>query len=115
MFRHPSRKKQLSDPPDHYEDPLDLKKSIVIHNSRSALDNPVPIPTGLSDIDDAKRIMVLKFDPTLGYCRNCEGTFKCDTDGHIVLTTWCPVCIEREVTEFLCVLGTAPYGSRNKR
>lgn len=58
----------------------------------------VPIPTGLSDEEDAKRHLAFKFDDGIGFCRNCEGHYKMEGTHNL-----CPVCLS-----FLSPVGTPP-------
>lgn len=76
----------------------------------------VSVPTGLSDEDDAPRHMRLQFDPAVGFCRNCEGTFAMkwavyhdeithEEEGREIQATSCPRCGEHE---YLVRPGTKP-------
>jgi len=71
-------------PPSHepIKDPFDLEGSTgpVVANA--------PIPTGLSDEDDAPRLIAQKFNPDLWFCTNCEGHYDVASIGYR-----CPRCM----------------------
>lgn len=102
------------DPPEHYDDPLGTDACAPPSSLDDYTAEPVPVITGLSDEEDALRHLRHKFEPGLGFCRNCEGTYKCEMDNNVVLTTWCPACQRLGINEFLCLPGTPPYASRHK-
>ena len=64
---------------------------------------PLPLPTGLSDEEDAARHLALRFNRDLVYCPNCEWAMdKADAANDIDLN--CPRC--------WCIVGpvgTKPY------
>ena len=59
--------------PQLYDDPLDLEPE---EEEMEETLRPVPLPTGLDDIDDAKRYLQLRFDETLCFCVSCETYFE---------------------------------------
>lgn len=70
--------------PDHsIDDPLGLLDPELSVGSFADPD-PLPIPTGLSDEDDAGRWLALKFHAVM--CWNCESVYEPDVG------TFCPRC-----------------------
>lgn len=57
----------------------------------------VPMPTGLTDEEDAPRHLRLQFDGAVGFCLNCEGTYAMEwttyeDDTRETIATSCPRC-----------------------
>lgn len=59
-----------------------------------------PVPTGLSEEDDAARLIALEFNSSLLYCPNCEVSYENDR---------CPRCLSR-----LQPQGTPPLSTKRK-
>lgn len=60
----------------------------------------VPLPTGLSNEEDAQRHLDLRFNPLLKYCPNCETPVA---SGEMIYGPWCAYC-----GDALRDMGTAP-------
>lgn len=97
-------------PDEPYDDPLGLDEPLMDELERS--DAPIEplVATGLSDEDDAARNLALRFDPSAGFCRNCEGYYRCDVVDGVTMTTFCPRCAGFT----LYVPGTPPLRARQK-
>lgn len=86
---------------DHYDDPLGLEAPPKV--TATVTPPTLPVPTGLTDEEDAARYMALRFNPNAMVCPNCEGIYDSsdyDSSDHI---DHCPRCDER-----LQPLGTPP-------
>lgn len=82
-----------------YRDPLGLDDVFDPMAAGGQLVIAPLVVTGLSDEEDAARHLTLRFDRTIGFCRNCEGYYPCEMHGEIAMTTWCPACKEYFLTE----------------
>lgn len=65
---------------------------------------PVPVPTGLSEEEDAQRYLALRFNPDLKFCPNCEVV----VDGNLT-GFYCHTC-----TDTLQEVGTAPRRKKHR-
>lgn len=65
-----SHRKQRSPEPTRYDDPLGIDEILPEGNPSYA--PQAAIPTGLSDEEDARRHMALRFHPDMRFCPNCE-------------------------------------------
>jgi hypothetical protein len=75
----------------------------------------VPVPTGLTDEEDAQRYLRLQFDDTIGFCQNCEGTYTMERavyedDTREIMATSCPRCGQRD---WLVRAGTKPLRKKH--
>lgn len=84
--------------PDRYDDPLDLSNQVQPYTVPG---EPIaPLPTGISDEEDAQRYIALQLNPALMFCTNCEVNYESDI---------CPRCLSQ-----LQPPGTPPLKSRRK-
>lgn len=58
---------------DHYDDPLGLEAPPKV--TATVTPPTIPVPTGLTDEEDAARYMALRFNPNARVCLNCEGIY----------------------------------------
>jgi hypothetical protein len=72
-------------PPEHYDDPFGLDYGD--DEETPPVFEPAPIPTGLSDEDDAARYLAQRFNGDLAFCPNCEVTYDFNRVGN-----FCPRC-----------------------
>lgn len=91
-----------ADPPDHYDDPL------ATGAMPDAAEAPEPIPTGLSDEEDAQRHLALRFNHDLLFCINCEVHYERQVQVYPGEHR-CPRCTLR-----LWRAGTPPLGTKRK-
>lgn len=78
--------------PDHYDDPLGVDDEILPEGA-PIYGPQVAIVTGLSDEEDARRHMALRFNGSIKFCPNCE-TFT-TRDGDPAPQNnyhWCDYC-----------------------
>ncbi len=75
---------------ERYDDPLglDTEGLAALLPDDAFTMQLVPIPTGLSEEEDAGRFFAQQFDPDIGYCRNCEIQFTTPGQG----LGQCPNC-----------------------
>lgn len=89
LFRPPAPPVDTSSTSAPYNDPLGLNECSAVLPNDHPDPPPLPVPTGLTDEEDAARYMALRFNPDAGFCPNCEGVYESQP-----YDRYCPICIE---------------------
>lgn len=91
------QKKPQSPEPTKPPEPVDLDELFHVTAEEPTGYRPEPIVTGLSDEEDAQRLLAMRFNEDLLFCTNCEVSYD--------KTYWvCPRC---DIT--LSPMGTPPH------
>lgn len=71
------------DPPRHYSNPLamdDPSYDPITDEMKARWPALLPAPTGMDEVEDAKRLVALQLNPNARVCINCEVYFEVGPD-----------------------------------